>query len=188
MVLSNKEKKILLKLARQSIAQNFDTNIRPETSQFESTQKFNENRGTFVTLTISDELRGCIGHIHPIQPLYKDIIENAQAAAFEDPRFQKLTEEELPLTKIEISILDLPQKLIYQNAKDLINKLQKNKPGVILKSPYGSATFLPQVWDQLPKTKEFLEHLAMKAGLTADDWQKKDIEIETYKVNKLKEI
>ena len=89
--------------------------------------------------------------------------------------------------EIEISILTEPQPLKYRNSNDLLNKLRVNIDGVIIRKGQQSATFLPQVWDQLPQPKQFLSHLCMKAGLSADEWTKKPLEILTYQVQYFEE-
>jgi len=183
--MNNQEKSLLLNLAREAIASVLE-NKKIIFDNNKISKNLKQKLATFVTLTINNDLRGCIGHLEPIQELYQDVIENAQAAAFSDPRFSPLTLEELKLTKIEISILSPSQKLIYSSAKELVQYLEKNKPGVILTKGRYSATFLPQVWEELPDAIHFLDHLCLKAGLKPEAWQEK-INIETYTVEKFKE-
>jgi AmmeMemoRadiSam system protein B/AmmeMemoRadiSam system protein A len=136
-----------------------------------------EKRGCFVTLTINGTLRGCIGYIDPIEPLYKAVVENARNAALRDSRFSPVTLSELNQVSIEISVLTLPQDLPYADSTDLLHKLRPNVDGVILqKGPYKS-TFLPQVWEQLPDKIQFLQHLAVKAGMQSDHWKCADVKI-----------
>lgn len=182
--LNTEDRKLLLDLAKNAIESKLKGHKFEIPKNIPS--KLKEKRGAFVTLTINGQLRGCIGHILPVQELYKDVIENARAAAFDDPRFPPLKKEELPNLKIEISILDLPKKLEYESPQMLIDYLNKNKPGVILKKGPYQATFLPQVWEELPNPEDFLTHLCLKAGLPADEWTY-GTEIETYKVEKIKE-
>jgi len=182
--LNTEDRKLLLDLAKNAIESKLKGHKFEIPKNIPS--KLKEKRGAFVTLTINGQLRGCIGHILPVQELYKDVIENARAAAFNDPRFPPLKKEELPNLKIEISILDLPKKLEYESPQMLIDYLNKNKPGVILKKGPYQATFLPQVWEELPNPEDFLTHLCLKAGLPADEWTY-GIEIETYKAEKIKE-
>lgn len=175
--------KILLNLAREAIKvklENREVNIG------EIPDELKEERGTFVTLTIDGQLRGCIGHILPVQELYKDIIENAQSAAFSDPRFPPLTKEEFEKIKIEVSILDLPQKFSFVSPDALITMLAQNKPGVILKKGLHQSTFLPQVWIKLPDPEAFMAHLCLKARLDPEEW-KENSEISIYNVEKISE-
>jgi AmmeMemoRadiSam system protein A len=180
--LNTEDRKLLLDLAKEAIESKLERREIKIPKNIPS--KLKEKRGTFVTLTINGQLRGCIGHILPVQELYKDVIENARSAALDDPRFPPLTKEELPNVKIEISILDLPKKLKYESPQMLIDYLNKTKPGVILKKGSCRATFLPQVWEEVKEPEEFLAHLCLKAGLQADEWTR-TIEIETYKVEKI---
>lgn len=185
--MTNEQKQYLLKLARQAISYYLEKGERKKVNEKEVDEDLKYKQGTFVTLMINDQLRGCIGHIMPIQELYKDVIDNAIGAAFEDPRFPALTKQEFDQVKIEISVLDLPKNLDYENAEDLIQKLEKDKPGVILKSGLSQATFLPQVWEDLKEPKEFLSHLSMKAGLDEQAWKEGDVEILVYGVEKFEE-
>jgi uncharacterized protein len=148
---------------------------------------FNEKRGTFVTLTNRGNLRGCIGHIIPQESLIEGIRENAINAAFRDPRFSPMTQDEWKNVHIEISILTEPKPLAYTDGKDLLNKLRPGIDGVIIKKGFRQSTFLPQVWEQLPDTKAFLNHLCLKAGLSGNAWEKGDLEVSTYQVQAFEE-
>ena len=132
-------------------------------------------------------LRGCIGHLQSIQSLYKDIIENAVSAAFNDMRFSALIEWELPRIKIEVSVLTDPEPLKYANSADLLKKIKEGKDGLIIKKGYFSATFLPSVWEELKSKEDFLSHLCAKAGLSPDEWRKGELEVQRYYAIKAKE-
>ena len=127
-----------------------------------------EQRATFVTLTLNGALRGCIGSILPRRALIDDVIENARAAAFNDPRFAPLSPEEFERVDIEVSLLTLPQPLPWEDIDDLRRKLRPGIDGVILRFDGRQATFLPSVWEQLPDFDQFFQHLCRKAGLPAD--------------------
>jgi AmmeMemoRadiSam system protein A len=131
-----------------------------------------ENRGAFVTIQKRGQLRGCIGYIEGHGPLYKTIEEMAGAAAFRDPRFNPVTERELPDLEIEISVLT-PLRRITD-----MNEVEVGKHGIYIKKGWYSGLLLPQVateygWDR----KTFLEHTCQKAGLPINAWQDKDTEI-----------
>ena len=132
-----------------------------------------EKRATFITLFINNNLRGCIGSILPFRDVYKDVSINAINAAFFDPRFNPLTEKELnrikDLVEIEISLLT-PMKKFEGNVKQWLDFLKDKKPGVFIKKSFYSATFLPDVWEEIPDEVLFMNHLALKAGLRPDDW------------------
>jgi AmmeMemoRadiSam system protein A len=174
--------KDLLKLARETIKKNFNGE-EPEVSE-EIKNKYSEKKACFVTLTQNNELRGCIGSLEPHQELYKDVIDNAINAGFHDFRFMPLEEDELDSIKIEISVLSTPKKLDYINEDDLLKKINKDM-GLILKKGFNSSTFLPQVWEEIPEKKEFLENLSVKAGLLKDSWKKANLWY--YNVEKVKE-
>lgn len=139
-----------------------------------------EKQGCFVTLTINGQLRGCIGHIIPVYPLYQGVIENAFAAAFRDPRFLPVSSKELTLLKYEISILTLPVVVEYSSVTELESIIQKEKDGIIIEHKNLSATFLPQVWKDLPDFDSFFSHLCMKAGLPEKTYKKEKILVKTY--------
>ena len=143
---------------------------------------------SFVTLhTRNGALRGCIGSLQARRPLVEDVRNNALAAAFEDPRFPALSARELSNIVIEISVLSCPHPLEYSDADDLIQKLRPEVDGVILQSGWHRATFLPQVWGQLPSHSEFLSNLCFKARLPADAWRDANVEISTYQVEEFSE-
>jgi hypothetical protein len=131
-----------------------------------------ENRGAFVTITSRGQLRGCIGQIEAREPLYKTVEEMAEAAAFRDPRFMPVTENELPELKYEISVLTPLRRI-----KD-VNEVEVGKHGIYIKKGWNSGLLLPQVateygWDR----QTFLEHTCNKAGLPSDAWKDKSAEI-----------
>jgi len=172
----------LLSIARRSIQyflENHDY-LKISESDLPSPEVF-KKQGTFVTLTIDGALRGCIGNIEPLNPIYQDVLENAVSSAFYDPRFLPITKAEFNHLKIEISLLSVPTKLTYQNANDLLEKLNQTKPGVILQKGMNKATFLPQVWEELPSAEDFLSQLCLKAGLEQDEWRRGELEVKTYK-------
>jgi AmmeMemoRadiSam system protein A len=148
---------------------------------------FEKRRGTFVTITKGGSLRGCIGHIIPQESILEGVKENAINAAFRDPRFSPLNRNEFKDIRIEISILTEPEELHYSGEKDLLARLRPGVDGVIIKKGYRQATFLPQVWEQLPAKEEFLAHLCLKAGLSPDAWRKGDLQVSTYQVQAFEE-
>jgi len=134
----------------------------------------------FVTLNQrnSGQLRGCIGSLQAYRPLYEDIIANAQAAALRDPRFPPLRPEALEEVTIEVSILSEPKPLAYQDVEDLRRKIVPMRDGIVLRYGGYQATYLPQVWEQLPDFDAFFSSLCMKAGLPCDClFQHPDIEV-----------
>jgi len=125
----------------------------------------------FVTLTWQGRLRGCIGSVRARRPLGDDVRANARAAALSDPRFPPLTAAELPETRIEVSLLSPASPIPATSEDEALAALRPGIDGVILE--YGGevhATFLPQVWENLPAPRDFLAHLKHKAGLPPDFW------------------
>jgi len=185
--LSEDEGKYLLGVARETIKNRLDNIEESPINWKEIPKKFQERLGTFVTVTIEDSLRGCIGHIIPRESLIEGIKENAINAAFKDPRFHPLTKEEYNKIDIEISILTSPKELSYAGAEDLLKKLRPGIDGVIIKKGFYEATFLPQVWEQLTEKEEFLSHLCLKAGLSPDSWKREELHVSTYQVQAFEE-
>ncbi|MDY6845386.1 MAG: AmmeMemoRadiSam system protein A, partial [Thermodesulfobacteriota bacterium] len=181
------EGRYLLTIARDAIETYTLHNKVIESVPFQISERLHEKRGTFVTLTIDEKLRGCIGTIVPHVPLWKGVRDNAISAAFKDPRFPPLSKTELDRIHIEVSVLTSPRVLVYTDEKDLLSKLRPCIDGVILKKGFSQATFLPQVWDQLPKKKKFLAHLCQKAGLSPDAWRYEKLEVSTYQVQAFEE-
>lgn len=188
--ISQTDGQLLIKLARKSILQALseDQNqkkIGDDTAYFkENLSSFflTEKRGTFVTLHKNQALRGCIGNIEPVKTIFSGVMDNARHAAFSDSRFSPLSREEFHHIDIEVSILTPPEKVRYSTPHDLIEKLTPCIDGVIIKKRYHSATFLPQVWEQLNTHEQFLSHLCIKAGLDGDAWKKENIEVLKYQV------
>ena len=177
----------LIKLARQTIAERLGKKLITVDPDAMADSAFQDHRGTFVTLTKNKQLRGCIGNLDSTESILAGIKRNAVNAAFHDPRFSPLKARELDQVDIEVSILSEPQRLEYGDSKELLSKLRVHVDGVILSKGSTSATFLPQVWEQLPRPEQFLSHLCMKAGLPADDWKKSRLEIMTYQVQYFEE-
>ena len=140
---------------------------------------------TFVTLMHKGSLRGCIGSLEAHRSLFDDVRANAVAAAFRDPRFPPLTAKELSETQVEVSLLSEAQPLTFSGEADVLAQLRSGIDGVVLEYGPHRGTFLPQVWEQLPQPRDFLAHLKVKAGLSADFWAD-DIRLSRYTVEKWK--
>lgn len=134
---------------------------------------------TFVTLFRHGELRGCVGVLQAHRSLIEDVAHNAFQAAFNDTRFPPLDKSEMDEIEISISILTDPVPLPVTSEQDLLHKLKPHHDGVILTCGRQRATFLPEVWEDLPEPKDFIRHLKLKAGLAPNFWSDA-IRIETY--------
>jgi AmmeMemoRadiSam system protein A len=173
---------VLLPLARAAIAREFG-----QVHAADDTAAWLQAPGAcFVTLTQIGELRGCIGSLQAHRPLLLDLRANAVAAALHDPRFAPLTFSELTRTEIEVSLLSPMQSLVFTSESDALSQLRPGIDGLVFEFGARRSTFLPQVWEQLPDTLEFMAHLKRKAGLPADFWHE-DVRLQRYTVAKWKE-
>ena len=186
--LVKKEGKVLLDLARASIAKAVGIPYSyDEKETLEENPWLQEKGAAFVTLTTKGEqLRGCIGSLVAHRKLYDDVIENAQSAAIHDPRFVALTEDEFKDINVEVSILTPARPLTYNSIEELKSKIRVGVDGVVLKYGKYQATFLPQVWEQLPSFELFFAHLCKKAGM-GEACLKNNPDISIYQVKKYKE-
>jgi len=182
---------VLVKLVRKTIMDKLGSDAsEPASEDLLSAlrdDRFKLHCGTFVTLKIKGQLRGCIGNPTSTEAVLHGVKRNAVNAAFHDPRFSPLSKDELERTEIEVSILTEPQPLIFRDGQDLIKKLRAHVDGVIIRKGHATATFLPQVWEELPRPEDFLTHLCMKAGLPSDAWEKSELEVLTYQVQYFEE-
>jgi len=129
---------------------------------------FNEPGACFVTLEKFGILRGCIGSIIAHRTLIEDIILNAQNAAFNDPRFKPVSQDEIKDIKIAVSLLSTPKPIVFDGENDLLNKIEQNVDGIIIKDGEKQAVYLPSVWEQIPDKREFLNSLKVKAGMSPE--------------------
>ena len=174
--------RILLPISRSAITETLGQTYEAN----EDAAWLQDNAACFVTLKQQNNLRGCIGTLEAHRSLLEDVKHNANAAAFHDTRFSPLKSEELDITEIEISLLSPVQSLNFSNEQDALAQLQAGIDGVVFEFGHYRSTFLPQVWEQLPDTRDFIAHLKTKAGLTADFWDD-EVKLSTYIVNKWKE-
>ncbi len=171
MEIDSTNKKFLLQLARESIKTYFEGR-KPS---MENVKHLNEKRGVFVTLHKDGELRGCIGFPMPVYSLNTAVVEGARSAAFNDPRFPPVTEDELDKIEIEISVLTVPEDVKVSHANEYLDKIKIGEDGLIIQGAFGSGLLLPQVATEngfnVPK---FLNCLCQKAGMGFNCW--KDME------------
>ncbi len=185
--LTPEEQKTLLHLAREALEFGVRGKSLPSLDPSVLTPRLQEQGASFVTLTESGRLRGCIGALEPYQSLAQDVREHAVAAALEDPRFPPVNDRELDRINIEVSRLTRPVPLPYRDANDLLSRLRPNIDGVILRDSFRRATFLPQVWEKIPDPAEFLSNLCYKMGADPDLWRRKHLEVLVYQVEEFHE-
>jgi AmmeMemoRadiSam system protein A len=185
--LTDLEKTLLLKLARQSLERGVRGQPLPPLHMAALTPALQVLGASFVTLTHAGELRGCIGALEPSKPLAEDVCEHAVAAALEDYRFPHVQESELKDIKIEVSRLTTPETLEYSTPDDLLEKLHPGLDGVVLLDGWKRATFLPQVWEKVSGKEEFMASLCYKMGVARDLWRRKHLDVMIYQVEEFHE-
>ncbi len=129
-----------------------------------------QQKAVFVTLKKNKQLRGCVGTLKALLPLAEGICENAFSAAFKDSRFPPLQSSELTGLDIYLSILSPSVEIEFTSEANLIAQIRPDIDGLILESGFHSGTFLPSVWQLIPTSAEFLQHLKQKAGLAKEYW------------------
>lgn len=168
--MKKEEQKILLSLARNTIAKSLGLPFEEIDAS-----SYDDLRGAFVTIKKSGQLRGCIGYIFAIKPLYKQIIDLSLEAAYEDPRFPCLEKEEFPFIDIEISVMSVP-KIIND-----LSEFKLSRDGIILTVGSKRSIFLPQVADETSWNKdEMLAALSQKAGLSSDGYKSSNAQFMTF--------
>ncbi|CCG09540.1 AmmeMemoRadiSam system protein A [Pararhodospirillum photometricum] len=161
----------LIALAVEAVRQGLNTGAPLPPALDLEPPALRENGAAFVTLTRTDGgLRGCIGSMVAHQPLARDIVANAWAAATRDPRFAKVRAEELPDLSVSVSVLTHPRAFPVASEAELLERLRPGIDGLILSDRGRRGLFLPQVWESLPEPAQFVAHLKLKAGLPTTYW------------------
>lgn len=177
--------KKLVKLSRDSIISFFSHS----TLDISLTNNFQDKQGVFVTLTKQGRLRGCIGFAEPVFPLQKAIIEAARAAAFEDPRFPTVIEEEMQNICVEVSVLTVPELIKVEEVEDYPKYVVIGKHGLIIRKGIFSGLLLPQVFiDHESSPIQALEMTCQKAGMHHDTWKHKEVQIFRFSAQIFKEL
>jgi uncharacterized protein len=127
-------------------------------------------RATFVTVRRNGQLLGCIGSLVATRPMIEDVVKNAYAAIFYDPRCPRLTLSDVAHVDVHISLLSEPEPMHFESEEDLLRQIRPGVDGLILEDAFSRGTFLPAVWETLPDPRDFLMHLKMKAGLPPTYW------------------
>jgi AmmeMemoRadiSam system protein A len=164
------ERRALLDLARASVRHGLAKHRPLAIDPLDYPAALREPRAVFVTLNREGKLRGCIGHLQACQSLAQDVAENAYAAAFRDPRFPPLGADELADLEVHISVLSPPEAVPVASEAELLARIRPGVDGLILEDDGHRGTFLPAVWESLPRPEDFLRHLKVKAGLPPDYW------------------
>jgi AmmeMemoRadiSam system protein A len=152
-------------VARASIEHGWRFSLPLSVDPSDHPPQLREHRASFVTLRAMGELRGCIGTVEACRPLVCDVARNAFAAANRDPRFLPLRPDEYDATEIHVSVLSSPEPLRFESEDELLAGLEPGVHGLWIQAGSRRATFLPQVWEQLPDPCRFLHKLIEKAGI-----------------------
>lgn len=162
------QQRVVHEIAHDSIRNGLRTGepLRPDIQEYPGL--LGEKRGTFVTLRLNGRLRGCIGNTEAHLPLVQAVADSAFAAAFRDPRFPSLTDEEFRHIDIHISVLSPCREMVFASEQELLQRVRPGIHGVTIAVGKTKATFLPSVWEDLPDPEQFFLRLKQKAGIPAD--------------------
>jgi MEMO1 family protein len=172
----------LVRMARAAIAGRFGLHYTVDADA----GYFDQPAATFVTLQKDGRLRGCIGSLHAHRSLREDVRENAQAAAFRDPRFAPLAFDELRSIDVEVSLLSALEPIAFTSEPELLARLRPGHDGLVMEFGNHRGTFLPQVWESIPAPDAFLRELKRKAGLAPEFWDPA-MRVSRYRVDKWSE-
>ena len=168
--ITEEHRSLLLSLAKKSIQNGLLTGKPLPINVTDYPAELQQKRATFVTLQINGQLRGCIGTLEAERPLVLDVVKNAFAAAFNDPRFPALRDFEFDRLEYHISVLTPAEPMSFSSEQDLLSQIRPGIDGLIIQEGHHRGTFLPSVWESLPDRNDFLVHLKNKAGLPPFYW------------------
>ncbi len=169
----------LLRLARGSIEHGLIHNKPLPVNFGDLPRALTEPGASFTTLRIESELRGCRGTLKATLPLGEDVALSAFQAAFRDPRFDPVSEHELSVIRLEVSVLSPLESISVTDEADLLEQLTPGTDGLVILADGRRATFLPQVWEMFPDPRRFLAALKLKCGLADDYWSER-LEFQRY--------
>ena len=167
----------LVKLAKEAVKHYLETGEKlavPEDYPIELDEKL----GVFVTLNENNMLRGCIGYAEPIEPAITATIEVAIAAAFNDPRFNAVTNDEFEKLDFEVTVLTKPEMIVVAHPDQYFDEIEIGVDGLIVQKGYSRGLLLPQVaTENAFGIEEFLENTCMKAGISTDSWMDESCDV-----------
>lgn len=169
MTLSETEKRQLLLVAREAILHGFNCQQRRRVNAADYSLALQTRAASFITLTITGNLRGCVGSTESHRSLVEDVTHNAYSAAFEDRRFPPLSSEEYPALEVQTSILSPKEAVLFSSEDDLLRQLRPSIDGLLIEKSERGATFLPSVWASFPDPRQFLDQLKRKARIDDAD-------------------
>ena len=176
-MISDESGEYLLSLAEKAIEHYLTTNEKLDVPE-DHPLELDEKLGVFVTLNKNNDLRGCIGYAEPIEPAIKATIDVAIAAAFNDPRFPQITEDEFEKLDFEVTVLTQPELIEIAHYNQYFDEIEIGRDGLIVQKGYSRGLLLPQVaMENLLDVESFLEHTCMKAGISADSWMDESCDV-----------
>ncbi len=176
------DRETLLDIALASIRHGFEADAPLDVDPALHGPALRAQLGCFVTLRIDDALRGCVGTVRPYEPLITNAARNAYRAAFGDRRFDPLEPDEFQQLDVHLSVLGATEPIPCASESELLAALRPGEDGLVLLCGNATSTFLPAVWERIPDPSEFLEHLRLKAGLSAGFWSD-ELRFERYRVD-----
>lgn len=176
-MISDKSGEYLLELSKKTIKHYLETGEKidlPEDYPIELDEKL----GVFVTLNKNNDLRGCIGYAEPIESAINATIDVAIAAAFNDPRFPQVSDDEFEKLEFEVTVLTQPELIEIAHYSQYLNEIEIGRDGLIVQKGYSRGLLLPQVAvENALDVENFLEHTCMKAGISADSWMDESCDV-----------
>ena len=173
-MLNEKQRHQLLRLARTSIEATLEGRT-PEMRAEDFDEDLRRPAGAFVTLRKNGDLRGCIGSIRALEPLYRAVASSAISAALRDPRFFPVRKDELPTLELEISVMGP-----IETVRD-VAEIEVGRDGLIISRGRFAGLLLPQVASEYGWDREtFLDQTCLKAGLPAGAWRAPETRIEKF--------
>jgi len=164
-ILESSDGAILVQIARAGLEQFVKDGVVARPYLVQLPPAVQQPGTSFVTLRYAGRLRGCIGNVLEERPLAESVVYNAVAAASRDPRFPPVTTVELAAMIVEVTVLTPLRPLVYNQYDDLLSKIESGRDGVMFKWGKRRGILLPQMWERIPTTANFLNAIAQKANI-----------------------
>jgi len=176
-MISEKSGEYLVELAKKTVVYYLETGKKLEVPDNHPIE-LDEKLGVFVTLNKNNNLRGCIGYAEPIETAINATIDVAIAAAFNDPRFPEVSEDEYDKLEFEVTVLTQPELIEIAHPEQYFDEIEIGRDGLIVQKGYSRGLLLPQVAvENALDVENFLEHTCMKAGISADSWMDESCDV-----------
>jgi len=179
-MISEKSGEYLVELAKKTVVYYLETGKKLEVPDNHPIE-LDEKLGVFVTLNKNNNLRGCIGYAEPIETAINATIDVAIAAAFNDPRFPEVSEDEYDKLEFEVTVLTQPELIEIAHPEQYFDEIEIGRDGLIVQKGYSRGLLLPQVAvENALDVENFLEHTCMKAGNSADSWMDESCDVDRF--------